>query len=299
MPLPPALTPEQRHAALQKAAEARRQRAEVKAKLKQGSLGLEDLFDQGTRDDALAKLKVVSVLESLPGVGKVQARRIMAELDISESRRLRGLGRNQREGSALPPEDRPRGLIWQFSSSSSARRGSARAPSSASCWNRTRRSGSRSRRRRVRRGPGEVDGVRVPLRQPRGVRGPARGRRAPRGVRGLRPLVRHAARARGGASGRGAGRAARDRRPGRAGGPGGLSRRGAARVRQAAVTRRAAPAPGRAGRGRRGRDRASTRRRRQPRRPHAGEFDDVVVNDDVDAAVDEVAGSLRVPPTAQ
>src|SRR5439155_8876906 len=98
MPLPPALTPEQRQAALEKAAEARRQRAEVKAKLKQGSLGLRDLLEQGERDEALTKLKVVSVLESLPGVGKVQARRIMDELDISESRRLRGLGRNQREG---------------------------------------------------------------------------------------------------------------------------------------------------------------------------------------------------------
>jgi len=98
MPLPPALTAEQRQAALEKAAEARRTRAEVKAKLKAGSISLGELFDQGTRDDALAKLKVVSVLESLPGVGKVQARRIMEELDISESRRLRGLGRNQREG---------------------------------------------------------------------------------------------------------------------------------------------------------------------------------------------------------
>jgi len=98
MPLPPALSPEQRQAALEKAADARRQRAEIKAKLKQGSLSLEDLFEQGDRDEALSKLKVVSVLESLPGVGKVQARRIMDELDISESRRLRGLGRNQREG---------------------------------------------------------------------------------------------------------------------------------------------------------------------------------------------------------
>jgi hypothetical protein len=104
MPLPPALTPEQRQAALEKAAEARRQRAEVKAKLKQGSLGLHDLLEQGERDEALAKLKVVSVLESLPGVGKVQARRIMDELDISESRRLRGLGRNQREGLLRHPK---------------------------------------------------------------------------------------------------------------------------------------------------------------------------------------------------
>jgi S13-like protein len=104
MPLPPALTAEQRQAALEKAAEARRTRAEVKAKLKAGSIGLGELFDQGTRDDALAKLKVVSVLESLPGVGKVQARRIMEELDISESRRLRGLGRNQREGLLVHPK---------------------------------------------------------------------------------------------------------------------------------------------------------------------------------------------------
>jgi hypothetical protein len=97
MPLPPSLTPEQRQAALEKAAAARRQRAEVKEKLKMGSLSLQELFEQGDRDEILAKLKVVSVLESLPGVGKVRARRLMQELDISESRRLRGLGRNQRE----------------------------------------------------------------------------------------------------------------------------------------------------------------------------------------------------------
>jgi hypothetical protein len=104
MPLPPSLSPEQRQAALEKAADARRQRAEIKAKLKQGSLSLADLLEQGDRDEALAKLKVVSVLESLPGVGKVQARRIMEELDISESRRLRGLGRNQREGLLAHPK---------------------------------------------------------------------------------------------------------------------------------------------------------------------------------------------------
>src|SRR4029079_19705728 len=97
---PPSLTPEQRQLALEKAAAARRQRAEVKDKLKIGSLTLQELFNAAdTKDEAgemLAKLKVVSVLESLPGVGKVRARNIMSELDISESRRLRGLGTNQR-----------------------------------------------------------------------------------------------------------------------------------------------------------------------------------------------------------
>ncbi len=97
MPLPPELTPEQRHAALEKAAAARSQRAEVKERLKAGVLSLEQLFKEGDEDDTLAKLKVVSVLESMPGVGKVRARRLMEELDISESRRLRGLGDNQRK----------------------------------------------------------------------------------------------------------------------------------------------------------------------------------------------------------
>ena len=97
MSQPPALTPDQRRAALEKAAVARQKRAEVKEQLKGGSLTLAQLFDQGDRDEMLGKLKVVSMLESLPGVGKVRARRLMEELDISESRRLRGLGVNQRE----------------------------------------------------------------------------------------------------------------------------------------------------------------------------------------------------------
>jgi hypothetical protein len=97
MPLPPSLSPEQRQAALEKATAARRQRAEVKERLKAGALSLEQLFKEGNEDETLAKLKVVSVLESMPGVGKVGARRLMEELDISESRRLRGLGDNQRK----------------------------------------------------------------------------------------------------------------------------------------------------------------------------------------------------------
>ena len=96
MPLPPSLTPEQRRAALAKAAAARRQRAEVKERLKAGELTLEQLFRQAGADATLAKLKVLSMLEAMPQTGKVKARRIMAELDISESRRLRGLGENQR-----------------------------------------------------------------------------------------------------------------------------------------------------------------------------------------------------------
>ena len=97
MPLPPALSPEQRQAALEKAAAARRQRAELKEKLKMGSLSFDELLEQAERDEVVGKMKVVVVLESLPGLGKVKARRLMEELGVSESRRVQGLGRNQRE----------------------------------------------------------------------------------------------------------------------------------------------------------------------------------------------------------
>jgi signal recognition particle GTPase len=97
MPLPPSLSPDQRQAALDKAAAARRQRAELKEKLKMGSITLRELLEQGERDDVVGKMKVVSVLESLPGVGKVKARRLMEEIGISDTRRVQGLGENQRK----------------------------------------------------------------------------------------------------------------------------------------------------------------------------------------------------------
>jgi hypothetical protein len=96
MPLPPQLTPDQRHAALQKAAAARRLRAELKEKLKMGSTSLGELFDMADRDEMVGKMKVLSVLESLPGLGKVKARRLLDDCKISETRRIQGLGVNQR-----------------------------------------------------------------------------------------------------------------------------------------------------------------------------------------------------------
>lgn len=100
MPLP-VLNEEQRRQALEKAAEARRKRAEVKAELKSGKRSLSDILnDPG--GDTVGKMKVSTVLESLPGVGKVRARKLMEKLDISASRRVRGLGAKQR--SALLDE---------------------------------------------------------------------------------------------------------------------------------------------------------------------------------------------------
>src|ERR687893_804425 len=96
MPQPPQLTPEQRQAALDKAAAARRARAELKDKLKMGSTSLPELFDMAGSDETVGKMKVLAVLESLPGLGKVKARRLMEDVGISGTRRLQGLGKNQR-----------------------------------------------------------------------------------------------------------------------------------------------------------------------------------------------------------
>jgi hypothetical protein len=95
MPLP-TLTEEQRREALAKAAEARKKRAQVKERLKSGQLSLRDLLDR-REDETVGKMKVSSVLESMPGVGKVRARKLMERLDISASRRVRGLGAKQKE----------------------------------------------------------------------------------------------------------------------------------------------------------------------------------------------------------
>ena len=92
----PTLTPEQRQQALAKAAEARKKRAELKGELKSGKKTLKDVLAR-SGDDTVGKMKVTNVLESLPGVGKVRAQKIMEELDISASRRVRGLGAKQRE----------------------------------------------------------------------------------------------------------------------------------------------------------------------------------------------------------
>jgi DNA uptake protein ComE-like DNA-binding protein len=94
MATPPTLSPEQRAAALQKAAEARTARAELKNRLKLGSMTLAEAL--ASTDSTVGKLKVVSMLESLPGVGKVKARKIMEDIGIADNRRVQGLGSQQK-----------------------------------------------------------------------------------------------------------------------------------------------------------------------------------------------------------
>lgn len=90
----PELTPEQRKAALEKAARVRKERAEIKKKIKAGHLKVSDIINRAD-DEIYGKMTVKSVIESVPGVGKLRAARIMEEIGISTSRRVKGLGPKQ------------------------------------------------------------------------------------------------------------------------------------------------------------------------------------------------------------
>jgi hypothetical protein len=92
--LPP-LTPEQRQAALDKAAASRRERAEVKNRLKNSGGSIVDVLHEGQTNEVIGKMRVVELLQSVPGLGRVRARQVMERLGIAESRRVRGLGVKQ------------------------------------------------------------------------------------------------------------------------------------------------------------------------------------------------------------
>ena len=94
MALPP-LTPEQRQAALDKAAASRLERAEVKNRLKHSGASITEVLRDGESNEVIGKMRVLDLLQSMPGLGKVRARQVMERLGIAESRRVRGLGSKQ------------------------------------------------------------------------------------------------------------------------------------------------------------------------------------------------------------
>lgn len=103
MSVPP-LTPEQRAAALAKATAARKTRAAARKELKAAGPRLSQVLDaivaRAAHDEAIGKMRVAALLDALPGIGKIRAAEIMARLEISPTRRVRGLGTKQRAALA-------------------------------------------------------------------------------------------------------------------------------------------------------------------------------------------------------
>ncbi|CAN1507346.1 Gmk Guanylate kinase [Candidatus Nanopelagicaceae bacterium] len=97
MGAPPELTPEERARALAKAKESRQIRAAVKARVKSGELSITDVVSMSKDDEAIAKMRVLELVESISGVGKIRGKSILERLGISLTRRIQGLGRHQLE----------------------------------------------------------------------------------------------------------------------------------------------------------------------------------------------------------
>ncbi len=95
MGAPPQLTPEERSRALAKAKESRQVRAAVKSRVKSGEISISDVITLAQSDEAVAKMRVLELVESMSGVGKIRAKTILERLDISLTRRIQGLGRHQ------------------------------------------------------------------------------------------------------------------------------------------------------------------------------------------------------------
>ena len=91
---PPKLTKEERLAALKIATAARMRRAEIKDKVAQGDMSIAEVIDM-KNDDIVGRLKVVELIESFPGYGKAKAEKVMREVGIARTRRLKGLGARQ------------------------------------------------------------------------------------------------------------------------------------------------------------------------------------------------------------
>nr|WP_218913276.1 integration host factor, actinobacterial type [Janibacter alkaliphilus] len=78
-----------------RAAAARRERAAIKQRLKHSQGSIAEVIADRETNEAIAKMKVLALVESMPGIGRVKAAQVMDDLGIARSRRVRGLGQHQ------------------------------------------------------------------------------------------------------------------------------------------------------------------------------------------------------------
>lgn len=91
----PARTAAERSADLEAATAARHERAQLREKIKNGEVSIEQILDR-CDDPVVGRMRVETLIESLPGYGKAKAAKTMDELKISHSRRVQGIGSRQK-----------------------------------------------------------------------------------------------------------------------------------------------------------------------------------------------------------
>lgn len=118
MVLPPRLSDEERMRALEVAKLSRQERAQAKLSIRKGEVSLSEFLELAQDNPVLAKMRVVELLESLPGYGKIRAQALMERFEISPTRRIQGLGRHQRFSLLKEfeiPSTQPRGKLLVLS----------------------------------------------------------------------------------------------------------------------------------------------------------------------------------------
>lgn len=93
--LPPRLSRRSRRKAGESAVKARQERAKVKELITNGELFFFDLFEDERK--SVKRMKLMDLLQSVPGIGKVRAEIVMSKAQISPSRRIGGVGKRQLE----------------------------------------------------------------------------------------------------------------------------------------------------------------------------------------------------------
>lgn len=93
--LPPRLSKRSRRKAGEKAILARQERARVKEQISIGEVFFFDLFKDERK--SIARMKLMDLLQSVPGIGEARATTIFERTKISPSRRIGGVGHRQIE----------------------------------------------------------------------------------------------------------------------------------------------------------------------------------------------------------
>ena len=92
---PPALSNEQREYARRVAADARRERADVRASLRDGRVTVIHVLDSTI--EAHQRMRVRDVVLALPGIGPIRCAEILEAAGIASTKRVGGLTEHQRE----------------------------------------------------------------------------------------------------------------------------------------------------------------------------------------------------------
>lgn len=97
MAQPPRLSADERSRALEQAKKSRQERADMKKRLQSGEISLREFLRIAGENPVLGKMRVIHMIESMPGYGKIRAQNVMEKCEISPTRRVQGLGKHQRD----------------------------------------------------------------------------------------------------------------------------------------------------------------------------------------------------------